>query len=267
VEATGRRALLLEFRNDWYKMEGCFNNGHELSGTNVNRLWDSVSFVMQARAARAATWGCAEVLGACRAQYEALSPYRTAIATAVSRAASAFIACRNGPQREHGVPQYFRTLLVGACPPPRPSRGGRGYQGRQGAPGPPTPSGLPSAAPGVTTRATPGPTASAAPSCPAGGPAQSPRFCRQTDLGPYRGYRYRAPYPGRRHRLYVRGQRRFPWPLPPQLRVSPAPSLHFWQLPRMDRRRSPHSRLLERRRPHRRLPHRVADVRPDPPNG
>jgi hypothetical protein len=90
VEATGRRALLLEFRNDWYKMEGCFNNGHELSGTNVNRLWEGVSFVMQARAARAATWGCAEVADACRAQYEALSPYRAAIATAVSRAASAF---------------------------------------------------------------------------------------------------------------------------------------------------------------------------------
>ncbi len=92
IEATGRRTLLLEFRNDWYKMEGCFNNGHELSGTNVNRLWDGVSFVMQARAARATTWGCAEVADACRAQYEALSPYRAAIATAVSRAASAFSA-------------------------------------------------------------------------------------------------------------------------------------------------------------------------------
>ncbi len=39
VKATGRRALLLEFKTDWYKMEGCFNNGHELSGTNVNRLF------------------------------------------------------------------------------------------------------------------------------------------------------------------------------------------------------------------------------------
>jgi hypothetical protein len=70
-------------------MEGCFNNGHELSGTNVNRLWEGVSFVMQARAARTSTWGCNEVADACRAQYEALATYRTSIATAVSHAATA----------------------------------------------------------------------------------------------------------------------------------------------------------------------------------
>jgi hypothetical protein len=71
-------------------MEGCFNNGHDLSGTNVNRLWEGVSFVMQARAA--STCGCTEVADACRAQYEALAPYRAALAPAVSRSVAAFNA-------------------------------------------------------------------------------------------------------------------------------------------------------------------------------
>jgi hypothetical protein len=119
VEATGRRALLLEFRNDCYKMEGCFNNGHELSSTNVNRLWEGVSFVMQARATRAATWGCAEVADACRAQYEALSSYRAAIATAVSRVASAFSAAETARNKNTVylnifVPFWWEHVLLRA---------------------------------------------------------------------------------------------------------------------------------------------------------
>ncbi len=87
-------------------MEGCFNNGHELSGIKVNRLWDGVSFVMQARAARAATWGCAEVADACCTQYEALPPYGR-----LSRRLR--LHCRrNGLQREHGVPQYLRAFRL-----------------------------------------------------------------------------------------------------------------------------------------------------------
>jgi hypothetical protein len=52
-EATGRRSVLLEIRNHWTSIEAEFGGTHELSGTNVNRLWDGVTFVMQARAARA----------------------------------------------------------------------------------------------------------------------------------------------------------------------------------------------------------------------
>ena len=42
-------------------MSDCFATDHELSGTNVNRLWEGVSFVMQDRAAQAKSWGCPEV--------------------------------------------------------------------------------------------------------------------------------------------------------------------------------------------------------------
>ena len=93
VDATGRRAVLLEFRSHWTQIEADFGGTHELSGTNVNRLWEGVSFVMHARAARATTWGCPEVELACREQYEALPAYRAAVATSVSRAASALPAC------------------------------------------------------------------------------------------------------------------------------------------------------------------------------
>jgi hypothetical protein len=92
LEATGRRALLLDFRNDWSSIEADFGGTHELSGTNVNRLWEGVSFIMQARAARATAWGCPEVELACREQYEALPAYRAAVATSLSRAASALPA-------------------------------------------------------------------------------------------------------------------------------------------------------------------------------
>ena len=92
VDATGRRSVLLELRNHWSSIEAEFGGTHELSGTNVNRLWEGVSFVMQARAARATAWGCPEVELACKEQYKALPAYRAAVATSVSRAASALPA-------------------------------------------------------------------------------------------------------------------------------------------------------------------------------
>ena len=67
-------------------------DAHELSGTNVNRLWDGVSFVMHARAVRATSWGCPEVELACKERYDALPAYRAAVATSLSRAASALPA-------------------------------------------------------------------------------------------------------------------------------------------------------------------------------
>ena len=89
ANATSRRALISDFRKEWAQMSGCFATDHELSGTNVNRLWEGVSFVMQDRAAQAKSWGCPEVADACQAQYDALPPYRAALATAISRAAAA----------------------------------------------------------------------------------------------------------------------------------------------------------------------------------
>jgi hypothetical protein len=92
LEATGRRSVLLEFRHDWSSIEADFSSAHELSGTNVNRLWEGVSFVMQARAARATAWGCPEVELACKEQYEAIPAYRAAVAASVARTASALPA-------------------------------------------------------------------------------------------------------------------------------------------------------------------------------
>jgi hypothetical protein len=91
IEATSRRSILLEFRNHWASIEDGFGSGHELSGT-VNRLWEGVSFVMQARAARATFWGCPEVELACKEQYKAIPAYRAAIAASVSWAVSALPA-------------------------------------------------------------------------------------------------------------------------------------------------------------------------------
>ncbi len=70
-------------------MENHFGGAHEISGTNVSSLWDGVSFIMQARAARSASWDCPEVENACREQYEALPTYRAAVASSISKSATA----------------------------------------------------------------------------------------------------------------------------------------------------------------------------------
>ena len=56
LDATNRRAILQDFAQHWMGMEHLFGGPFEISGTNVSRLWDGVSFVMQARAARATSW-------------------------------------------------------------------------------------------------------------------------------------------------------------------------------------------------------------------
>ena len=65
-------------------MEHHFGDPYEISGTNVSRLWDGISFVMQARAARATSWGCPEVETAWKEQFDGLPAYRAAVASAVS---------------------------------------------------------------------------------------------------------------------------------------------------------------------------------------
>ena len=100
-------------------MEHHFGGPYEISGTNVSRLWDGVSFVMQARAARATTWNCPEVEAACKEQFDGLPAYRAAVATAVSRAATALPAPgspRRRPLGQQGVPSILPPFLVGACP-------------------------------------------------------------------------------------------------------------------------------------------------------
>jgi hypothetical protein len=89
ADAAGRRAVLQEFNKNWEAMEYSFSGASEISGTNVSRLWDGVTFIMQARAARSLSWGCPEVSAACQEQLDSLPAYRAAVATAISKAASA----------------------------------------------------------------------------------------------------------------------------------------------------------------------------------
>ncbi len=84
LKATGRHSILHEYSNHWTKMETQFGSSHELSGTNVGSLWEGVTFVMQARAARALSWNCPEVADACKDQSASLPTYRAAVATAFS---------------------------------------------------------------------------------------------------------------------------------------------------------------------------------------
>jgi hypothetical protein len=72
-------------------MENHFGCAHrdEISSRNVSRLWDGVSFIMQARDARSTSWGCPEVETACREQYAALPANCTAVASSISKSATA----------------------------------------------------------------------------------------------------------------------------------------------------------------------------------
>ncbi len=63
---------------------------------------------MQARAACATTSGCAEVADACRAQYKALATYCASIATAVSRAVTAF----NAAETARNVNTAYLNIFV-----------------------------------------------------------------------------------------------------------------------------------------------------------
>ena len=83
-----RDTYLLSLRTHWAEMRPSFCSTSELSSTDVNRLWAAVTFVLTIRAARAMTWGVAEVAEACQAQLDALPAYRSAVSVAITRAAA-----------------------------------------------------------------------------------------------------------------------------------------------------------------------------------
>ena len=82
-----RDTLFQQLKTQWTSIEPALRLQTELSGTFVNSLWSGVTLVFQIRASRAESWGVPEVLDACRQQLAALPAYRTAIASAVARAA------------------------------------------------------------------------------------------------------------------------------------------------------------------------------------
>jgi hypothetical protein len=66
-----------------------FQRRLRISSTNVSRLWDGITFIMQARATRSLAWGCPEVATACQEQLDALPIYRAAVASSISKDAAA----------------------------------------------------------------------------------------------------------------------------------------------------------------------------------
>ena len=88
-ELVARDTFLRQLRDQWSAISVALTRDLELSGTQLNRLWDGVSYIMRTRAARATTWGVPEITTACRTQYEALTTYRTSVASALARASAA----------------------------------------------------------------------------------------------------------------------------------------------------------------------------------
>ena len=88
-ELVARETFLRQLRDQWSAVSVALTRDLELSGTQLNRLWDGVSYIMRIRAARATTWGVPEIATACKTQYEALSKYRTSVASALARTSAA----------------------------------------------------------------------------------------------------------------------------------------------------------------------------------
>ncbi len=116
ADAAGRSSVLQEFNKNWDAMEYSFSGAFEISGTNVSRLWDGVTFIMQARAARSLAWGCPEVSAACQEQLDSLPAYRAAVATAISKAAACAAPPRCRTFGQQGLPPAVPPLLVGTRP-------------------------------------------------------------------------------------------------------------------------------------------------------
>ncbi len=114
-----RDTLFLQLKTNWNSIEPAFLLSTKLSGTFVNTLWLDVTLVFLICASRAETFP--EVLEACRHQLAGLPAYRTAIASAVARAAESpssttcshpiNVACEN-----FFFPSWWEHILVRPCP-------------------------------------------------------------------------------------------------------------------------------------------------------
>jgi hypothetical protein len=87
-----------------------------VGGTFVNILWLGVTLVFQIRASRAESWGVPEVLDACRQQLADLPAYRTAIASAVARAADSLSSATGPPPHQRRLCQLLRSFLFSRSP-------------------------------------------------------------------------------------------------------------------------------------------------------
>jgi hypothetical protein len=92
----------------WISIELALRLPTELSGTFVNTLWSGVTLVFQIRASRAESWGAPEVLEACRQQLADLPAYRTAIASAVARAAESL----SSPTGPHPINVAYANFFI-----------------------------------------------------------------------------------------------------------------------------------------------------------
>jgi hypothetical protein len=89
-DTVARDAHLRTLRDQWTAALPAFAADTELSGSHVNNLWGGVHSIMTIRAARSSTWGVQEVEDACSLQLASLPSYRSAVASVISRVATAY---------------------------------------------------------------------------------------------------------------------------------------------------------------------------------
>ena len=89
-DMVARDAHLRTLREQWTTALPAFAADTELSGSIVNNLWGGVHFIMTIRAARSSSWGVQEVEDACNSQLASLPAYRSAVASVISRVATAY---------------------------------------------------------------------------------------------------------------------------------------------------------------------------------
>ena len=89
-DTVAKDAHLRTLRDHWTAALPAFTADTELSGSHVNNLWGGVHFIMSIRAARSSSWGVQEVADACCEQLASLPAYRSAVASVISRVATAY---------------------------------------------------------------------------------------------------------------------------------------------------------------------------------
>ena len=89
-DTVAKVAHLRTLRDHWTAALPAFAADTELSGSHVNNLWGGVHSIMTIRATRSPTWGVQEVEDACCEQLASLPAYRSAVASVISRVATAY---------------------------------------------------------------------------------------------------------------------------------------------------------------------------------
>ena len=100
-DTVAKDAHLRTLRDHWTAALPAFAADTELSGSHVNNLWGGVHSIMTIRATRSPTWGVQEVEDACCEQLASLPAYRSAVASVISRVATARVEVPSSVHRAY----------------------------------------------------------------------------------------------------------------------------------------------------------------------